>query len=321
MNHERQFRDIQIKVGSEWVPINIESESEQWKRYAFAFTQYKNRPAYHPEVAYEADSGVTVYRHDDDHYKPTHVSFSNASAIGIAVPIIDMSDIKIFLTDVPDANWFKARNYQAWAYRDFMYDETVPQVKYYATRYSSHLFFQTSNYGDVVTIELDGLAPNIIFKLSRNENGSVYYEKNDRNATRIRICDNESARSGYLGFYRRMTDVGDFIVTAPPALISAPTTASASAIQDPYGPNYQDFAAFLHQPHHNHHHGKLPLVPGTQSVQTDVEEEQCIMCFTNKSSVRLFPCSHRVMCPDCYNNIEKNECPICRSGIMKLTCE
>ena len=325
MNHERQFRDIQIKVGSEWVPINIESESEQWKRYALAFTQYKNRPAYHPEVAYEADNGVTVYRHDDDHYKPTHISFTtNINAHINAVPIVDMSDIKIFLTDVPDANWFKARNYQAWAYRDFMYDETVPQVKYYATRYSSHLFFQTSNYGDVVTIELDGLAPNIIFKLSRNENGSVYYEKNDRNATRIRICDSESARSGYLGFYRRMTDVGDFIVTAPPALISAPTTVSA--IQDPYGPDYQDFAAFLHihnnhNHNHHHHHGKLPLVPGTQSVQTDIEEEQCIMCFKNKSSVRLFPCSHRVMCPECYNKIEKNECPICRSGIIKLVCE
>ena len=269
MNHERQIRDIQIKVDSEWVPISIESSSEQWKQYALAFTQYKNRPAYHPEVAYEADSGVTVYRHDDDHYKPTHASCNSQNA----VPIIDMSDIKIFLTDVPDANWFKARNYQAWAYRDFMYDETAPRVKYYATRYSSHLFFQTSNYGDVVTIELDGLAPNIIFKLSRNENGSVYYEKNDRNATRIRICDNETARSGYLGFYRRMTDVGDFIITAPPV----PIPAIAPAIQDPYGPDYQDFAAFLHQPHHNHHHGKLPLVPGTQSVQTDVEEEQCIM--------------------------------------------
>jgi len=318
MNHERQIRDIQIKVGSEWVPISIDHGSEQWKRYALAFTQYKNRPTYHPEVAYEADNGVTVYRHDDDHYKPTHVTFTTNA---VAVPIIDMSDVKIFLTDVPDTNWFKARNYQAWAYRDFMYDEAVPQVKYYATRYSSHLFFQTSNYGDVVTIELDGLAPNIIFKLSRNENGSVYYEKNDRNATRIRICDNESARSGYLGFYRRMTDVGDFIVTAAPAHIPAPAIASASAIQDPYGPDYQDFAGFLHQPHHNHHHGKLPLVPGTQSVQTDVEEEQCIMCFKNKSSVRLFPCSHRVMCPECYNKIEKNECPICRSGIIKLVCE
>ena len=317
MNHERQIRDIHIKVDSGWVPISVDSGCEQWKRYALAFTQYKNRPAYHPEVEYEADNGVIVYRNDNGHYKPTHVSF-NTNAIPI--PIIDMSDVKIFLTDVSDANWFKARNYQAWAYRDFMYDETAPRVKYYATRYSSHLFFQTSNYEDVVTIELDGLAPNIIFKLSRNENGSVYYEKNDRNATRIRICDNESARSGYLGFYRRMTDVGDFIISPAPS----PTTVSV--IQDPYGPDYQDFASFLHQPHQPHqpHHNysiKLPLVPGTQSVQTDIEEEQCIMCFKNKSSVRLFPCSHRVMCPECYNKIEKNECPICRSGIVKLTCE
>ena len=25
MNHERQIRDIQIKVGSEWVPVSVDS--------------------------------------------------------------------------------------------------------------------------------------------------------------------------------------------------------------------------------------------------------------------------------------------------------
>jgi len=321
MNHERQVRDIYIKSGSEWIPISTESGSELCRRFANAYTQYKNRPPYHREVVHEADNGVKVFRHNNDHYKPTHVSHVN----GQNIPIIDMADVKVFLTDVANVNWFKAREYQAWAYRDFLFDVGQPQVKYYASRYSSHLFFQTSNYRDVVTIELDGLPPNIIFKLSRNENGSVYYEKNDPNASRVRICDCETARSGYLGFYRRMTDVGDFIIT--PASISVPAPVP---IQDTYGPEYQDFASYLHQINataaavasvYQNHSIKLPLSPNARSIQTDNEEEQCIMCFRNKSTLRLHPCGHKVMCPECYIKMEKGECPICRSNIIKLTCE
>ena len=326
MNHERQVRDIYIKSASEWIPISIDSSSEELKRYAVAYTQYKNRPTYHREIEYEADGGINVYRESNDHYRPTFISHRER-----VFPAIDMADVKVFLTDVENVNWFKARDYQAWAYRDFLFDASKPQVKYYASRHSSHLFFQTSSYRDVATIELDGLPPNIIFKLSRNENGSVYYEKNDRNASRVRICDNETARSGYLGFYRRMTDVGDFIITpvaAPvPDLVSAPVPAP---VQDAYGPEYQDFAGYLHQINataaavasvYQNHSIKLPLAPNARSIQTDNEEEQCIMCFKNKSTLRLHPCGHKVMCPECYIKMEKGECPICRSDIIKITCE
>jgi hypothetical protein len=323
MNHERQLRDIYIRLGSEWISISSQSSSEEFKQYAVAYTQYKNRPSYPREIPYEANGGVTVCRYNNDHYKPTYVSHET----GQNIPIIDMADVKVFLTDVPNANWFKARDYQAWAYRDFMFDVTEPQVKYYASRHSSHLFFQTSNYRDVVTIELDGLSPNIIFKISRNENGSVYYEKNDPRASRVRICDCEAARSGFLGFYRRITDVGDFIITPAPApVIAAPPTHA----HDAYGPEYQDFAGYLHEISataaavasvYQNHAIKLPLAPGTHSIQTDNEEEQCIMCFKNKSTLRLYPCGHKVMCPDCYDKMEKGECPICRGDIVKLMCE
>lgn len=321
MNHERHIRDIQIKINSEWVSINMISSSEEFKQYAIAYTQYKNRPMYHREVAYEAGGGISIHRENNDHYKPTYISHGER-----VFPAIDMADVKVFLTDVEHANWFKARNYQAWAYRDFMYDESKPQVKYYASRHSSHLFFQTSNYRDVVTIELDGLSPNIIFKLTRNKNGSVYYEKNDRNASRVRICDCDAARSGYLGFYRRMTDVGDFIIAPAAApIVQVPIPAPLD-----YGPEYQDFAGYLHQinataaataSYYQNRSVKLPVAPATQSIQTDNEEEQCIMCFRNKSTLRLHPCGHKVMCPDCYNRMEKCECPICRNDIIKLTCE
>jgi hypothetical protein len=228
---------------------------------------------------------------------------------------MDMDDVKVFLTDLPNSNWVKARDYQAWAYRDFIYDPNRAPIKYYASRYSSHLVFQTSNYRDVTTIELDGLPPNIVFKISRNENGSVYYERNDSRATRVRICDNESARSGYLGYYRRMTDVGDFIISPPPPSVAPPPL-------DPYGPDYQDFAAFLHQPHsHGSANNKLPLPFGARSIETNVEEEQCILCFKNKSTLKINPCGHKIICPECYTKLEKPECPMCRGQIQSLQCD
>ena len=63
MNHERQVRDldIYIKSGSEWIPISADSGSDLCRRFASAYTQYKNRPAYHREVAYEAHN-VKVFR-------------------------------------------------------------------------------------------------------------------------------------------------------------------------------------------------------------------------------------------------------------------
>ncbi len=88
-----------------------------------------------------------------------------------------------------------------------MYDNQ--QKKTYASKYSIRS-------PSTVEIDIDGLPPNIIFSISRNENNSVYYERNDERGTRVRICDNHMSRIGYRGFYTRMTmDVG-MIVTPPP---------------------------------------------------------------------------------------------------------
>lgn len=312
MNHERQQRNIQIKMNSNWIPAL--DEMEEMRNLKTLFTQYKNKPSYHPEIPHYNEDGLKIYRDDNNHYNPTF-ALNTQGRGNIPVPIIDMDDVKVFLTDIPNANWVKARDYQAWAYRDFVYDLNRATIKYYASRHSSHLFFQTSNYRDVTIVELDGIPPNIVFKISRNENGSVYYERNDSQATRVRICDNESARSGYLGYYRRMTYVGDFIISAPP-----PPTTVVPVSSDPYGPDYQDFAAFLHQPH-SHGISKLPLPPGARNIETNVEEEQCIMCFKNKSSLKLRPCSHKIICPECYTRLEKPECPMCRGKIQSLICD
>ena len=64
----------------------------------------------------------------------------------------------------------------------------------------------------------------------------------------------------------------------------------------------------------------LPQVPvsslnGLPPVeQTDIEEDQCILCYTNKKNITLSPCNHNIMCSACYVKLaKKNECPVCRT--------
>ena len=64
----------------------------------------------------------------------------------------------------------------------------------------------------------------------------------------------------------------------------------------------------------------LPQVPVSsldglpQVEQTDIEEDQCILCYTNKKNITLSPCNHNIMCSACYVKLEKkNVCPVCRT--------
>jgi hypothetical protein len=249
--------------------IKIRYNNSYWihanQDYCQAYQNYKNQPIYHPEEPVTTGR-LTVYRTNNDVYLPTYIRDGTA-----VYPIADFEDVRVFLLDLHPIDWYAARNYQVWAYYDFMYDNQ--QRKTYASKYSirSHSF---------VEIDIDGLPPNIIFTISRNENNSVYYERNDERGTRVRICDSHIARIGYRGFYTRMTmDVG-MIVTPPPL----PQLAVSS----------------------------LDELPPPE--QTDIEEEQCIMCYTNKKNITLSPCNHNIMCSTCYVKLaKKNECPICRT--------
>jgi len=84
------------------------------------------------------------------------------------------------------------------------------------SKYSTYLAFPPGfDSRNVVTIDIEDLPPNIIFSIGRNENNSVYYEKNESGPIRVRICDSEYACNGYLGFFTRITmDVG--IIVTPP---------------------------------------------------------------------------------------------------------
>ena len=251
---------IKVRYNNHWVPANPD--------YCQAYKNYKNQPIYHPEEPVTTRS-LTVYRTNNDVYLPTYIRDGDN-----IYPIADFEDFRVFLLDLNPVDWYAARNYQIWAYYDFMYDNQ--QRKTYASKYSIR---STST----VEIDIDGLPPNIIFSISRNENNSVYYERNDPRGTRVRICDNHMARIGYRGFYTRMTmDVG--MIVTPPQL---PQLAVSS----------------------------LDGLP--QPEQTDIEEDQCILCYTNKKNITLSPCNHNIMCSACYVKLEKkNECPVCRGGTV-----
>ena len=213
-----------------------------------------------------------------------------------AIPIIDMNDIYAFIVDnqsMSRANWMPCREYQAWAYRDFIYDTHRSTKKSYMSRYSSYLAFtNTILANQIVTIDLPDLNPNIIFNVSRNENNSVYFERNDASGSRVRMCDNEYARAGYLGFYTRLTmDPGIIVIPPPPG--AGPNTGSSPSV----------LLSTSHLP---------PL------EETDDESLQCILCNSHQVNVKFSPCEHKISCSGCYSKMTKNECPVCRSTISRL---
>jgi hypothetical protein len=151
----------------------------------------------------------------------------------------------------------------------------------------------------VTDIDLDGLPPNIIFSISRNENGSVYYERNDTHGTRVRICDHEGARAGFRGFYTR--------ITMDPGIIVTPPQQHQQQPQQPM-PSYTASSAV-----------PLELPPLISAVKTNVEEDQCILCYENAKNLRFSPCAHSIVCSECYVKLMKpRECPVCKQVIESL---
>jgi len=259
---------IKIKQNEAWQHANPDQIQ--------AFKNFKNRVNI-PQTPVTTNE-LSVYRKYNDPYLPTYISDGS-----IVLPIADFDDVQVFLLDMNPVDWHSARNYQVWAYYDFMYDDK--QKKTYVSKYSTPLAYPP-HARDITEIEIDNLQPNIIFSISRNENNSVYYERTD--STRVRICDNESARLGYRGFYNRMTmDVGVIVVSSNSS--NNPTCA-------------------------------LSLPANLILEKTNDQEEQCIMCYSNKKNLTFNPCNHNVTCSECYSKFNKKfECPVCKGTIFSLS--
>ena len=275
---------------AQWLPAPPE--------WAAAYLQHKAKPTYSPEAPSNYNNRFLVYREENNCYMPSRIQCSET---GDVHAIMDCADVKVFLQDADPVDWYPARNYQMWAFRDFIYDPARPVRKFYASKYSSHLFFQRgSTNRNVTDIDIDGLPPNIIFSLSRNENGSVYYERNDAHGTRVRICDHEGARSGFRGFYNR--------ITMDPGIIITPQTQQTIQLIQPV-PSYTASSAV-----------PLQLPPLTSAQKTSVEEDQCILCYENAKNLTFGPCAHTIACSECYVRLMKpRECPVCKQAIESLS--
>jgi len=293
--------DIRVKIDNVWRPAD--------EQQIAAYVGYKSRQHYYRELPYTCENGITIFRDNsnnggeatyDDPYMPTYFKLENSvRSANAKYPIIDLNDIHVFLVEGVTGNgsrngagWVKSRNYQAWAYIDFVYDTTAAR-KCYMSKYSTYLAFPPGfDSRNVVTIDIEDLPPNIIFSMGVNENNSVYYEKNESGPIRVRICDNAYARSGYLGFFTRITmDIGMEIVSgADPASASASASAIAMICDG----------------------GSPPL------VITENDDEQCILCCKYKKNVKYENCNHMITCYECFKNLVKKECPVCKSKIVKI---
>ena len=182
--------DIKIKLDTDiWVPArNYQIE---------AFKNFKNiENPYIGEKRYEYNNNgikFTVDRIGDKYHGGIYLIRED----GTQSPIADWNDVKVFLLNKPNVNWYSANPYQTRAYFDFVYGaDTIRKYKSKGTR----------GYLDHIEIDIDGILSGIIFTIMRNDNGTICYENNDAKHTQIRISDNEQARRGYLGFYHRITD-------------------------------------------------------------------------------------------------------------------
>ena len=113
-------------------------------------------------------------------------------------PIADWNNVKVFIDLNNYTSWYSARDYQTWAYMHFIYSNQ-PMVGYYT--------INTDNPPNgYIQIPINGIEPNIIFLISRNTNGTIYYQKNDNDKTKIRISDNNDYRKNYQAFFNRIVD-------------------------------------------------------------------------------------------------------------------
>ena len=254
---------IKIKINGHW--------TQAGPKFTAMFEKYVYQNSFYREVPYIED-GITIFRENNEPYNACYIDTGSQK-----IPICNWNDVKIFLVDREPVDWHNARDYQTWAYYDYIYDNKVKKT--YVSRGSI-------NIANAIVINIDNLQPNIIFSLSRNENNSIYMEKNDVNRTHVRICDNEWPRLGYRGYYYRMTMDPGMILISPDVNNSLQNN--------------------IHIP------GNIPL------IETDNIEEQCIMCYKYKKNVKFEPCAHNISCVGCCKKLLSNKCPICKNDIINV---
>lgn len=267
--------DIRIKLNNEWITADFDQIE--------AFNLYKNNNRY-IQRSYNYDNGDIHFVIDrigtelENGHNGIYLIYND-----IKIPICDWNDVKVFLLGIYDmdglmipGNWYNARDYQKWSYFDYIYNDDEKRM--YISKGTN---INNEENIKVIEIPIDNLDENIIFTIIRNENRTIFYQKD--NGQRIRISDNENIRQGYLGFYHRMT--------LPLNPIILPTIFS------------------FH----------LPIPESIIIKKTTIDEIMCSTCCDNEQNIKFLPCSHTNICSECYKLWDKpRECILCRSNIESI---
>jgi hypothetical protein len=253
---------IKIKMNNVWHIAD--------NKYVEMFHKYTHQNGMYREMPY-IEGNITISRRDNNPYNPIYISIADHT-----YPICDWTNVKVFLTNLDPVDWYSARDYQTWAFFDYMYDDKPLK------RYVSCGSIITPN--DTI-IDVQNLPSNIIFTIGRNDNNSIYYERNDAINSHVRISDNEWARLGYRGFYARMTMDPGIIVISPVAVIND---------------------------------NKINLPEGIEVIETNNPDEQCLFCATFKCNLIFKPCNHSMSCSECYKKLTNNNCPLCKTEITDI---
>ena len=264
LKYKVKYLELKKIIGG-MMNIKVRLDTGEWvdaRPYQIdAFRQFKNsdNPFSGEREEFIYDNGLqgfdkikfTIRRMGDRYHGGIYMIKENGSIS----PIADWNDVKVFLLDLPNVNWYDARNYQTWAYFDFIY--SAEPIRRYQKGYPSNPI----GYTEIPLNEFDVLPiiPPIDFEIARNDNGTIFYKKNNTGRTRVRISDNQQARNGYLGFYRRMTDMADFVV-------------------QPGQPAQYDQPVQHHQPVQPNPNGYLPLPPNIVIRPTLDDNKMCITC-------------------------------------------
>jgi hypothetical protein len=264
------------------------------------------------------------------------------------IGIMDVNDIKVYLIgpSLPPDNpnmqpgWYPARDYQIFAYLDFMYNTDQPQqsegVTYFASQESSNDLQGLANRyrliknfdGVVFNISYEG-DPIIIFTMKRLPNGSICYQKNDAGRTQVMISGIPIEREAYtleiaasssiaLANARQMwrnrpqPQPPQSQPAAGPALPGSPLQPMVAA---PMRPIHIPRTSYLAPAPA----GSPPFPPRLMSdVEAGDDDRECVICWTNKPNLR-FNCNHCVCCIKCYiANSNRLVCPICRARVTSL---
>ena len=189
--------NIMVRISANfWAPARDYQE--------FAFKKFKQNG----ERPYDYDnklSGVdqikfTIKRIGDEHHGGIYMLKSD----GTMTPIADWNDVKCFIVDIPGSpvNWRPARAYQTWAYFDFIYSSDRERRYYkWAPHATPHGTIEIpiveliNEHGDPI----DYINTAVNFRISRNDDGTIFYENDYSSRSRVRISDNDQARHDMLG--------------------------------------------------------------------------------------------------------------------------